>query len=62
MAILENLENAWDDDFQFESNPIVQTDAMGREVFWNDLGRPEEANLAVKLFSETCCSDCLCGE
>jgi hypothetical protein len=75
MAILENLENAWDDDFEtsepwqcntqppiFESNPIVETDAMGREVFWNDLGRPEEANLSVKLFSETCCSDCLCGE
>lgn len=62
MAILENLENAWDDDFQFESKPIAEIDAMGREVFWNDLGRPEEPNLSVKLFSETCCSDCLCGE
>ena len=75
MGILDNLENAWDDDFTsneswkcdtqppiFESKPIVETDAMGREKFWEDLGRPEEANLSVKLFSETCCSDCLCGK
>jgi hypothetical protein len=40
MAILENLENAWDDNFQFESKPIPETDAMGREKFWEDLGRP----------------------
>ena len=58
MAILENLENAWDDDFQFESKPIAEIDAMGREMFW----QTEEPNLSVKLFSETCCSDCLCGE
>lgn len=62
MGILDNLENALDDDFEFESKPIVETDAMGREKFWEDLGRPEEANLSVKLFSETCCSDCLCGK
>lgn len=23
-----------------ESKPIVETDAMGREMFWQDLGRP----------------------
>jgi hypothetical protein len=76
MAILENLENSWDDNFgedqtinwcktgtpQFESNPIVETDAMGRERFWEDMGRPEETSLAVKLFSETCCSGCMCGK
>jgi hypothetical protein len=61
MGILDNLENAWDENFQFESKPIVETDAMGREIFWQDLGRPEEPNLAVKLFSETCCTNCSCG-
>lgn len=24
-----------------ESKPIVETDAMGREKFWEDLGRPQ---------------------
>lgn len=76
MSILENLENAWDDDFnpeynldwcktsipQFESNPIVETDSMGREKFWEDLGRPEPTSLSVKIFSETCCAGCTCGK
>ena len=50
MGILDNLENAWDADFLFESKPMPVTDNMGRE----------EPNLAVKLFSETCCTDCSC--
>ena len=25
-----------------ESDPIPVTDAMGREIFWKDLGRPNE--------------------
>lgn len=60
MGILDNLESAWDEEFHFESKPIVETDAMGREKFWEDLGRPEDPNLAVKLFSETCCTNCNC--
>lgn len=60
MGILDNLENAWDEEFSFESRPIPETDNMGREIFWNDLGRPEETSLAVKLFSETCCTNCSC--
>lgn len=43
MGILENFENAWDIDFQeveFESKPMPITDNMGREIFWEDLGRP----------------------
>ena len=60
MGFLENLENAWDEDFLFESKPIPVTDSMGRDVFWEDLGRPEETSLAVKLFSETCCENCSC--
>lgn len=60
MGILDNLENAWDDNFEFESKPMPETDAMGREKFWEDLGRPEDPNLSVKLFSETCCTDCSC--
>jgi len=25
-----------------ESDPIPVTDSMGREIFWEDLGRPNE--------------------
>ena len=42
MGILDNLENAWDEDFLFESKPIVEIDNMGREKFWEDLGRPSD--------------------
>jgi hypothetical protein len=61
MGILDNFENAWDDDFQFESNPISEKDAMGREKFWEDLGRPENDGLALKMFKEECCSECKCS-
>lgn len=37
MGILENLENAWDPEFQFEHQ-----------------------NLAVQIFSDTCCNGCSC--
>lgn len=65
MGILDNFEEAWDDEFNFESpiykpemenlatkifsdlvcsqcesKPIPVTDDMGREKFWEDLGRP----------------------
>jgi hypothetical protein len=67
MGILDNLENSWelepDQNLdwcktgmpEFESTPILQTDAMGRQMFWE-----KEPNLAVKLFSETCCTNCSC--
>ena len=59
MGILDNLENSWELEVpeppQFESTHMVETDAMGRDKFWQ-----EEPNLAVKLFSETCCTDCSC--
>jgi hypothetical protein len=58
MGILDNFENAWDDNLFFESKPIPVTDNMGREQFWEDLGRPE--NLSVKIFSETVCKGCTC--
>jgi hypothetical protein len=60
IGFLDNLENAWDDNLSLESKAIPETDAMGREKFWEDLGRPEYENLAVKIFSETCCTDCSC--
>lgn len=41
MGILDNLENSWD--IENESNPMTVTDAMGREIFWEDLGRPTNA-------------------
>lgn len=58
MEILDNLENAWNDDFSYESSKIAETDAMGREKFWEDLGRPENDGLALKLFKEECCENC----
>lgn len=27
---------------EYESNPMIVTDAMGREKFWEDLGRENE--------------------
>jgi hypothetical protein len=44
MGILDNLENAWDENFLFESSPMISIDNMGRTV--------EESSLAVKLFLE----------
>jgi len=26
--------------YEFQSKPIIDKDSMGREIFWNDLGRP----------------------
>jgi hypothetical protein len=45
MGILDNLENAWDVEFQFESTPIKAIDNTG---------------LALKIFTETCCDGCSC--
>jgi hypothetical protein len=56
MGILDNFESAWDEEFVFESKPMPITDNMGREVFWEDMGRPE--SLATKIFSETICDNC----
>jgi hypothetical protein len=65
MAILDNFENAWDEEFSFESNPIPETDNLGREKFWEDLGRPDPSDvkndgLALKIFKESCCDQCNC--
>ena len=61
MGILDNLENSWELEVpeppQYESTPMVETDAMGRDKFWQ-----EEPNLSVKLFSDTCCSECSCKQ
>ena len=50
MGILDNLENAWDSEFQFESKAMPNTDSMGREQFWEDLGRPDPENLSKNFF------------
>ena len=26
----------------FESEPMIEIDAMGREIFWQDIGRPND--------------------
>jgi len=60
MGILDNLENAWDEDFLFESKQIVEKDSMGREKFWEDLGRPDDTNLLAQ--TSCSCSGCSCGK
>ncbi len=62
MGILDNLENAWDIEGspEFESNPMPISDNMGREKFWEDLGRPNNDGLALKIFKEQCCVECQC--
>jgi hypothetical protein len=63
MGILDNLENAWDLDLQFESKPMPATDNMGRESILKDMGPAEPfPSLAVKLFSENVCKDCSCKD
>jgi hypothetical protein len=65
MGILDNLENSWELEVpeppQYESTPMVETDAMGREKFWEDLGRPENDGLALQMFKEQCCDQCSCS-
>jgi len=60
MGVLDNLENAWDEDFLFESKQIVEKDSMGREKFWEDLGRPDDTNLLAQ--TSCSCSGCSCGK
>lgn len=58
MGILDNLENSWDIGetpnlsvkifsetvcAECESKSMPVTDNMGREIFWEDLGRPTNA-------------------
>lgn len=56
----KNTESAWDEEFSFESKPIAETDAMGREVFWNDLGRPDISG-ELKMASSCECEGCNCS-
>ena len=66
MEILNNLENSMDDNldwcktgyYEFESTPIEETDNVGRKV-WTE-GPAVYDSLTVKLFSETCCTNCSC--
>jgi hypothetical protein len=32
MGILDNFENAWDPEFQYESTPIVERNNMGEPI------------------------------
>lgn len=58
MGILDNLENSWDIEespnlsvklfsdmvcAECESKSMPITDNIGREIFWEDLGRPTNA-------------------
>jgi hypothetical protein len=43
-----------------ESQKISENDNMGREKFWEDLGRPVNDGLALKMFRDQCCTNCSC--
>ena len=60
MGILDNFENAWDPELQLESTPISETDNMGRSTGAWTKGPAVYDALAVKLFSEACCTNCSC--
>jgi hypothetical protein len=62
MGILDNFDNAWDIDLQTESSPIKETDNMGRSTGAWTKGPAVYDSLAVKLFSETCCTNCSCKD
>ena len=43
MKILKNLlTQFYSNDYEYESKPIPENDSMGREKFWEDLGRPND--------------------
>lgn len=50
------------EEINYESKIILETDNIGREKFWEDLGRPKNDGLALKIFKEECCSNCICKD
>ena len=32
MGILDNLENAWDENFEFESKPLIEINNLGEKI------------------------------
>lgn len=38
------MDNQGFKSYEFESLVVLSTDAMGREIWWNDAGRPEDGN------------------
>jgi hypothetical protein len=58
MGILNNFENAWDE--EFESKPMPETDNMGRSTGAWTKGPAVYDSLTLKLFSEEVCTDCSC--
>ena len=39
---------------------IPETDAMGQEKFWLDIGRPDDGTWALNIFKQECCDNCSC--
>ena len=60
MSILDNLENSWDSEFQFQSNPMPATDNMGRSTGAWKTGPAVYDSLTLKLFSEAVSKECSC--
>jgi hypothetical protein len=51
MGILENFENAWDVDFQYESKPIIEKNNLGKPIVHDteELSLDEENLLKCSL-------------
>ena len=62
MGILDNLENAWDEEFSFESKPMSEIDNLGNDKFWGESEKPENDGLALKIFKDQCCDQCQCED
>ena len=45
-----------------ESEKISEIDNMGREKFWEDLGRIDNDGWALKVFKTECCDQCSCQQ
>ena len=58
---MEKLNNT-STEIKTDGEKILETDSMGREKFWEDLGRPENDGLALKIFKEECCDQCSCQQ
>ena len=60
MTILNNLENSWDSEFQFQSSAKPETDNMGRSTGAWKTGPAVYDSLTLKLFSEATSKECNC--
>ena len=67
MGILDNLESAWDEEFHFETNPIVETNSLGEknkypDIKWYNLSMSENEVNPMEIDPIRCCGECTCTQ